>query len=257
MPEIYTKIQELLDKGRKLALCLVIEDRGHTPRKTGTKMLVLDDGAIVGTIGGGLTESKLIEKALEVIKGKSPQKFKFELTEKNDMLCGGVMEFYIERIEPKKNLFIFGAGHIGRKLAEFAHKLEFKITLIDEREGIFDEFDCSNYTIINKNHKDVFDELPFNDQTFIAAISHIHQYDREVIAQCAKKKHAYLGMIGSKRKIEKSKQVFLEKKLLTEEEMQGIDWPMGLPIECQTPEEIAISILAKLIDVRGKMQKLS
>lgn len=172
------------------------------------------------------------------------------------MCCGGVLQVYIEPVGKRFSLYIFGAGHIGACLAIEASKLGFTVTLIDERPEMFKGVSIEGINQINKNHREAFDELVFNNQTFVASISHLHEYDREIVAHCARQPHAYLGMIGSQRKIAKARQVFLDLKLLTNEEMEAIDWPMGIPIECQSPEEIVISILAKLIDVRGKMMKV-
>ena len=170
------------------------------------------------------------------------------------MGCGGYVETYIEPVINKMKLYIFGAGHIGCILADFAHKLDFRVTLIDERKEIFDEFSTENFNIIKKNHKLTFKDLSFDKNTFIASLSHKHGYDKEIIEYCAKQEYSYLGMIGSKRKVEKIKKEFLNNNSLTENQLQKIDWPMGVKIECQTPEEIAVSIIAKLIDVRGKMK---
>jgi xanthine dehydrogenase accessory factor len=96
--------------------------------------------------------------------------------------------------------------------------------------------------------------LNFDETTFITTMTHSHENDRDIVAFCAKQKFAYIGMIGSRRKVKTAKEFFLSKNLMSEDEIQKIDMPMGLKIECQTPEEIVISILAKLIDVRGKMK---
>lgn len=253
--DIYQKITELKSQNIDMALCTVIASKGSTPRKAGSKMIVTCNGDIFGTIGGGLTEQKTKEAALEVIKQNKPVVFSFALNEKNDMLCGGLMDIFIEPVETKMRLYIFGAGHIGQKLAPLAYQLGFDVTVIDEREGIFEGFDQSiNITHVNKNYKVFFSDMVFDNKTFIAAISHLHDYDRDIIAYCAKQKFAYLGMIGSKRKIAKSKELYLANNILSEDEMAVIDWPMGVEISCQTPDEIAVSILAKLIDVRGKIQ---
>ncbi len=181
--------------------------------------------------------------------------FKHDLVSDHSMSCGGSVEVYIEPIAFKFRLLIFGAGHIGSKLAELANNFGFLVTVIDERTDIIDSISIDGINKINKNHKSAFEELVFDNRTFVASVSHLHEYDREIIAFCAKKNLAYLGMIGSKRKIATAKKIFTEQNILSEHEMSFIDWPMGVPIECQTPEEIVISILAKLIDVRGRKLK--
>jgi xanthine dehydrogenase accessory factor len=256
MASIYKKLVECEESGREAALCIITETNGSTPRKAGSKMLVYANGSIYGSIGGGNLEHKVISDALHVIESGKPQHFNHNLTNDHEMSCGGNVQIYIEPLGKKFRLHIFGAGHIGSGLAVQAKKLGFTVTLIDERPEVFSSAPPDeNIAQIRKNHKEAFEELIFDDRTFIASISHLHAYDREIVAHCALQPHAYLGMIGSQRKIAKARQIFLEQNLLTNEEMDAIDWPMGIPIECQTPEEIIISILAKLIDVRGKIMK--
>ena len=94
--------------------------------------------------------------------------------------------------------------------------------------------------------------LPFNEETFIAIMTYSHEIDREILAYCLQKPHAYLGMIGSKRKIEITKKMFTEAKIATMEELNNVDMPIGIDINAESPEEIAISILAKLISQKNK-----
>ncbi|MCH8318066.1 MAG: XdhC family protein, partial [Bacteroidetes bacterium] len=240
---------------QKAALCTVVNTKGSTPRKQGAKMLVMEDGKIFGTIGGGTLEQKVIENAIEVIKKKRAATFTHALVHDHGMCCGGTVEIFIEPIMNRKKLYIFGAGHIGKSLGKFAKELDFNVSLIDERDDVFNGWDVRGYNVIHKKHKRAFKELTFDENAFITVITHNHAYDREIIAHCNKQPHAYLGMIGSLRKVEIAKKTFRAGKILTEKEMKDIDWPMGVAIDVQTPEEIAISILAKLIDVRSKMNK--
>jgi xanthine dehydrogenase accessory factor len=252
MQGIYYKLNEIENSDLQAALCVITQTSGSTPRKAGSKMIVYDNSSIFGTIGGGNLESLVIENALKVIQSQSSVVSKHLLDKELQMGCGGSVEVYIEPVENKKKIYIFGAGHIGRNVAELAFRLNFRVILIDERENIFSEFDTTNYQIINKNFRDVFNELLFDKNTYITALSHTHGYDKEIVGYCAKKDFAYLGMIGSERKVEKLKKAYLEEKILDERDFEKIDWPMGVKISCQTPEEIAISIIAKIIDVRGK-----
>ena len=152
----------------------------------------------------------------------------------------------------KKKLFIFGAGHTGKTLADFADKTDFEVSLIDERVEIVDDLNFGDeINIIEKNHRSAIKDLKFDHHTYVVVVTHNHSYDRDIIATCAKLPHAYIGMIGSQRKIEVAKKAYLAGNILTEEEMEKIDWPIGLKINANTPEEIAISILAKLIKVRN------
>jgi xanthine dehydrogenase accessory factor len=252
MEGIFFKLNEAENSDLRAALCIITQTKGSTPRKAGSKMIVYEDGTIFGTIGGGNLENLVIANALKVIENQAITVDNHLLEKELQMGCGGSVEVYIEPVANKKKIYVFGAGHIGRIVAEFAYRLNFRVTLIDERENIFTEFDTRNYLIINKNHKEIFNQLVFDKNTYITALSHTHGYDKEIVGFCAKKDFAYLGMIGSERKVEKMKKSFIEENILNETDFEKIDWPMGVKISCQTPEEIAVSIIAKIIDVRGK-----
>lgn len=254
MESIFTKISELEGSNKNAALCIIIETSGSTPRKQGSKMLVFEDGQLFGTIGGGALEKQVILNAILAIKNNKAEVYTHHLEKEHNMTCGGKVDIYIEPIQKKKKLIIFGGGHIGKILAEFSKKCDFDITIVDEREEIFNNWDTGNYTIINKNLKLAFDEIPFDENTFITVMTHKHDYDHEIVAYTAKQPHYYLGMIGSKRKIEKLTAIFLNEKILSKEQIARIDWPIGIQIDVQTPEEIAVSILAKIIDVRSGMK---
>ena len=171
-------------------------------------MIVYGDGKIDGTIGGGQLEATVISQALEVLKTNRPQTFQHALVHDHGMCCGGSLEIFIEPIITMKKLYIFGAGHIGKALARFANELNFKVTLIDERPEAFDHPALADIQKLNKTHRVVFDELTFDENTFVAVVTHDHSIDREIVAYCAKQPNAYLGMIGSLRKVELAKKTF-------------------------------------------------
>lgn len=249
MNSIYQHIHEAIKTRKRAALCIITKASGSTPRKAGTKMLVFENGNIQGTVGGGSFEKMVIEKALILMQENSLGIYDFNLTEKEGMACGGFAQVYIETIQQQKQLVIFGAGHIGKALAPMAKQLNFGITLVDERPGIFNDLKESGYRCINKQYAEAFADINFTPDTYVCVMTHSHDFDKDIVAHCGKQNLAYLGMIGSKRKIEKIKQEFIDNNVLTDEQMLKINWPMGLSINCQTPEEIAVSVLAKLVDV--------
>ena len=253
MQHIFAKAEEIINGQTSAALCIVIDSQGSTPRKQGAKMIVYRDGTIFGSIGGGTVEKEVAEMALKMITSGKPAKVTFKLEEDLGMHCGGMMEVYIEPLNPIKKLFIFGAGHIGKALAGFARELEFSITLIDPRENIFNSAFFTTFSCINKDYFKAIEEAVFDENTYIVIVTPKHTFDEEILAVVARKPHAYLGMIGSGRKIELLRKRFLDEKILTREELDQIDMPVGIKFKADTPAEIAISILAKLIDVRNTL----
>ncbi len=255
MSSLYQKILEIESSNKKAALCTIISTKGSSPRKTGTKMLVYQNGKIEGTIGGGALEKKVIEQALNAIKNNSREVVGHNLVSELAMCCGGTVEIYIEPVMNRKKLYVFGAGHIGKALARFATELDFDVTLIDERIEAFESDDFTACEIINTHHANAIEQLSFTENTFIVILTHNHAYDREILALSSKKQHQYIGMIGSERKVAIAKKNIVASGILNEERANKIDMPIGIDIEAITPHEIAVSILAKLIDVRNKGTK--
>jgi len=255
MGSIYKKIVEIENSNTKAVVCTIIATRGSVPRKTGSKMIVYHDGTIDGTIGGGALEKKIIEEALEAVKNNSSKIVKHDLVNELAMCCGGTVELFIEPIMNKKKLYIFGAGHIGKSLAKFAVDLDFNCTVIDDRYDAFTNFFVQECVIIKEHYTEAIERLVFDEHTFVVILTHNHQYDREIVALTLKKQYQYIGMIGSQRKVEIAKKNILSLNMIKPEDIEKIDMPIGLDIAVNTPQEIAISILAKLIDVRNKKDK--
>ena len=180
-----------------------------------------------------------------------PKVFKHALAKDLGMACGGHHLIYIEPINPENKLYIFGAGHIGKALAIYAPDFGFSVTLIDHREDIFDKEQDSKIKFIQGKYLDTVNELTFDESTFVVIVTPKHSFDEDVLAKCATKTFAYLGMIGSKTKIAKARKRYLTEQTLTEKELDAVDMPIGIKFNAQSPEEIALSILAKMIDVKN------
>ena len=257
MNNIFEKISEAQKNNSDVALCIIVNTRGSTPREEGAKMLVYPDGKVTGTIGGGDLEKKVIANALNVLKTKRPSFFKHDLLHQHNMCCGGSVDIYIEPIMKKNKLYIFGAGHTGHALAKAAVPFNFETVITDDRKEYLDEIKSDGVNKLNMHYTQALPLLPFDEHTFITIMTYIHPYDRDILAYCLKKPFAYLGMIGSRRKVEMTKKMFSDAGIGTMEELEKVDMPMGIDIGAEDPDEIAISILAKLIEVKNKKAVLN
>jgi xanthine dehydrogenase accessory factor len=251
MQRIFAKTEEIIQGHQPAALCIVIDTRGSTPRKQGAKMIVYSDGSIFGSIGGGSIEMEVAGIAVKQIQLGKPAKITFNLEEELGMHCGGTMEVYIEPLIAEQKLLIFGAGHVGKALAGFARDLDFSVTLIDPREEIFRDENLSGFNMLNKDYFRAIEEVTFDENTYIVIVTPQHISDENILAVSARKPHLYLGMIGSSRKVDTLKKRFMAENILSPEELEKIDMPIGINIKAETPQEIAISILAKLIEIRN------
>lgn len=257
MKNIFEKIADAQRINADVALCIIVSTKGSTPREEGAKMLVYPNGKIFGTIGGGDLEKKVIVNALHVLKTKKPTTFKHDLLHMHNMCCGGSVEIYIEPIMKKNKLYIFGAGHTGLALAKQALHFNFETVIVDDRKEYIDEINLEGINKLNMHYTLALPLLPFDENTFVAIMTYSHPYDRDILSYCIKKPFAYLGMIGSRRKVEMTKKMFADAGIGTMDELEKIDMPMGIDIGAEDPEEIAISILAKMIEVKNKKVTLN
>jgi len=250
---IYEKIIESQKDNKNAVVCTIVNTKGSTPRKVGAKMIVYENGKIFGTIGGGELEKSVIKNALKQIKENEPKIFRHDLLHQHGMCCGGTADIYIEPIMKKNKLYIFGAGHTGQALAKYAANFQFEVVLIDDRKKYL--YDCT-LSEINKMHLpfgEALKFLPFDKQTYICIMTYNHPIDRNILSFCLKKPFAYLGMIGSQRKVEMTKKIFAEAGICLFEELESVDMPMGLDICAEGPDEIALSIMSKLIVVKNNV----
>jgi xanthine dehydrogenase accessory factor len=252
MVDIYQEIIEMKARGEDAALVTVVSAGGSTPREAGAKMLVKTDGSIVGTIGGGNLELTAAKAALKAIRTGKAEHLKFGLQpgEELGMICGGDVEVFIEPLLSEPNLFICGGGHIGLALDKIGRLLGYKITVIDDRpEYVSAERFPEAQRIIIENYRDSFAKLNVNRSGYIVIVTHGHKGDEDALAGALSTRARYVGMIGSKKKNES---VFshLREKGFTKEQLSKVHAPIGIEIHGQTPEEIAISIIAEIISVR-------
>jgi xanthine dehydrogenase accessory factor len=234
-----------------VALCTVVSVTGSAPRRPGAKMWVFEDGSIQGSIGGGQLEKQVIADAIDCLTQKTPKLYKHDLLHRHNMCCGGNVHIFIEPIMPADRLYIFGAGHTGKALSEMAATCQFEVVVIDDRPEYIAQIENSGIHKMPVSFQKVLPTLPFHENTYVAIMTYSHPIDRDILFYCLQKPHAYLGMIGSLRKVEVTKKMFRDAGHADEEALLRVDMPMGLDIGAETPHEIAISILAKLIAVRS------
>ncbi len=250
---IYREIIRLRSEGEAAALATVVRTVGSTPGKALFKMLIYPDGKILGSVGGGIVEVKVISKALEAIKNQEPDQFEFKLMECDGVMtddqpiCGGSMEVFIEPITVNPKLYIMGAGHVGQALARIGKIAGFRVVVVDDRKEFIDKEKLSDSDEVRLlDFKKVADEIIVNQSSYIVIVTRGHQYDENVLKAFIKSKAAYIGMIGSKRKVNEVFQSLINAGI-EKEFIDRVHAPIGLDIGAQTPSEIAVSIMAEII----------
>ncbi len=252
--DIYEQIVELRGQGRRGAVATITNVRGSIPSFQTAKMLVRDDGSIVGTIGGGCVEAEVWQAAREVMEEEKPRSLTFNLNNNpkydTGLVCGGTLEIFIEPVLPPALLYIFGAGHVAYNLYKVASIAGFDVVVVDDREAYANrERFPEARQVIDRDFEEVMAELNPPQSAYIVIVTRGHRDDMRVLRWALDVGARYLGMIGSRRKtISIYKE--LEKEGIPVEKFKDVHAPVGLEIGAVTPEEIAVAIVAEMIAVR-------
>ena len=263
MTGFYENLSELIRTHSKLALATVIDTSGSTPREVGAKMVVLPDGTTFDTLGGGKLELLVTKDAQDaLIKGESCTKEYSLLAEEQGGIgaaCGGNAKVFIEIITRGERLLILGGGHIGLALYKIALETGFSVVIVEERlEFITKERFPKTELLLNCTVDDSKVKEIIDKNTYIVIVTHEHKQDKLAVLSLINTEHKYIGMIGSKRKVKLTMDE-LETEGVPKEKLDRIYSPIGLDIQAETPEEIAVSIIAELVQVRraGEPSKIS
>ena len=252
MLDIYQEIIRIQTEGGEAALATIVSTKGSTPRETGAKMLVKGDGTTVGSIGGGNAESKVCREAKQVIMDGKPKILHLDLTGRGpiDMVCGGIMDVFIEPIESRPTLYIFGSGHISFPLVDVGKVAGFKVVVVDDRPEFAsrERLPDANQVLCDQ-FESAFLTLKIGPSGYIVIATQTHQSDERVLELALSTPANYVGLLASRKKKET---IFsrLKAKGTPQELLDKVHSPIGLEIRAETPEEIAISILAEIIKVR-------
>lgn len=250
--ELNHRMAELLADQSAFAYCVITDTQGSAPRKKGAAMLVLPEGRSIGTIGGGKSEKIIIDKARTAIRAKQSTLIHLGLDEDAEMICGGKISVFIQVFGEPNALYIFGAGHVGKAVAKLAVPLGFNVHMLDERKDVLDASDIPSLSKHHGTIESLVGVPAFDSDTYLIVTTHDHKSDIEILLSLCRKNYAYLGMIGSKKKVAKAK-ASLQSAKVPEEVINKIDMPIGLEIGAQGPEEIAVSILAGIIAAKNRL----
>jgi xanthine dehydrogenase accessory factor len=258
--DYYRQLSHALQAGIPIWQASVIYTDGSTPSRIGMKLAVPLEADPFGNLGGGEMEYAVINTIRDT-QPTSILKIAYNLDEcgapvltpltDTRMICGGVSEVLIEPLFNPYPLYIIGAGHCGRALAEFAQKTGFRVTVIDNRPELLAPSAFPPETTLSGNDYSALETvIAFSPAAFVVIMTYGHVHDSQVLEACLPREYRYLGMIGSKKKVAETMDK-LRRKGIPEELLSKVHAPIGIPIGSHTPTEIAISILAEMIAVRN------
>jgi len=240
--------------GEPAALVTVVSTRGATPQKAGARMLVHGDGRIVGTIGGGCLEAEMTRRARQAIVDRRAELASYDLTPaeagEDGLVCGGRMQVFIEPIEGTPVLCLFGAGHVAQPLSRMARACGFRVEVADDRAKFAnaERFPDADLLVVDA-FPSAAARMTLGPNTFAVVVTRGHQGDAVALESVLKHDLRFIGLLGSRTKIVHIFAALAERGVASER-LAAVHAPLGLEIGAQTPEEIAVSILAEMIAVR-------
>jgi xanthine dehydrogenase accessory factor len=254
MNSIYQALADLETAHQPVALCTVVKTSGSTPRHSTSKMLVFPDGHILGTVGGGELENRVVKEALASLQDGRPRNLAYTMADPargDPGLCGGQVEVFVEPILPSPMLVVVGGGHVGKAVAHLAKWLGFRVAVSDDRT----EF-CTPEA--NPDADEFYPiplaELPLHlaitPQTALVLTTRGSNVDVAGLPALLDTQAGYIGVIGSRKRWNATIKE-LNQQGISDDKLARVRSPIGLGIGAETPEEIAVSIMAEILMLRG------
>jgi xanthine dehydrogenase accessory factor len=249
--DVFEELVRERNEGRACALATIVNAVGSIPSYQTAKMLVREDGSIAGTIGGGAAEAAVIAEAKEVIASGVSRMITYDLHENPrmdiGMVCGGSLNVYVEAITPPRVAYLFGGGHVNALVAKAARLAGFEVEVIDDRPEFASQERFPDARALHTgDFKTALAGLKPNSRALIFIATRGHALDADALRWAVETPASYIGMIGSKRKVQ-----FVYSKLkldgVSDEQFARVQAPVGLDIGSTTPEEIAIAVVAEMI----------
>ncbi len=255
MSQLAQELIRVKEERAAAVLATVVEAGDGVRVEAGEKWLIRDGGMKVGKIRDEALLSAVLKEAEARLDEQKSKLVSLDVPE-----AGGKVEVFFDVMTAPPKLYVVGAGHIAVPLVKMAKILDFHVTVFDDRMLFAnrDRFPDADSVLVG-DMAQTLKQLPINPSTYIILITRGHKYDEPCLREIIHSRAKYIGMIGSRRRVKACFQRFREEEKIAEELIQRVHAPIGLDINTETPEEIALSILAEIIKVRrgGKAQSLS
>ena len=259
---VFQALAELEASNQAGVFCTIVRSQGSTPRGIGSKMIVYPDGTIIGTVGGGEVESRVIEEALDSLKDGTPRILPYSMVDPqrgDPGVCGGQLEVFLEPIFPAPTLLLIGGGHVGKAVAHLAKWLEFRVVVSDDRPAFCTPEaipDADEYYPIKM--AELPEKMEISAWTYIVLTTRGSDVDVDGLPFLLETPAAYIGIIGSRRRWEMTQKQLIAAGI-KKELLARVHSPIGLELNAETPKEIAVSIMAEILMLRdgGDGQEMS
>jgi xanthine dehydrogenase accessory factor len=250
---LFEELAEIERTGKAAALATVVRARGSIPRHAASKMLVHADGHTSGTIGGGEMEERVRQAALQSLADGMPQllHYTFQDPAQGDPgVCGGEVDVFVEPVGRQPTIVVVGGGHVGQAVLHLARWLGFRTIVCDDRAEFANaEAAPEADQTLACPMGDLASRLNITPDTYLVLTTRGVPFDVEALPALLTTPAAYIGVIGSRKRWETTAQE-LRARGINPEALERVTSPMGLELKAETPEEIAVSILAQILQQR-------
>jgi xanthine dehydrogenase accessory factor len=251
---IYQALADLEAKNESAVVCTIIRSSGSTPRHAGSKLIVYEDGRFFGSVGGGEVEARVVQEALAALDDGRPRVLSYDMVDPKQGdpgVCGGQLEVYLEPILSRMELLIVGGGHVGKAVAHLARWLGCRVIVSDDRaEFCTPEANPDADLLLPVQMSEIPAALRITRRTVIVLTTRGVTVDTEGLPALLDSPASYIGVIGSRRRWLMTRKQLLEAGV-SQAALDRVHSPMGLELNAETPEEIAVSILAEIIMLRN------
>jgi xanthine dehydrogenase accessory factor len=250
----YRKVAEAEDKSEPIVVCTVISSQGSTPRHEGSKMLVYEDGHIDGSVGGGEIENRVLKEAMDALQDGRSRVLSYNMVDPSrgdPGVCGGTVDVYVEPVLPRPEVVIIGGGHVGKAVAHLAHWLGFRVVVSDDRpEFCTPEANPDADELVLAPMAELPLKKKITHQSYLILTTRGMVVDVPGLPPLLDAPAAFIGLIGSRRRWTQTRKSLIEAGI-PEEKLKQVHSPIGLELNAETPEEIAVSIMAEIIMLRN------
>ena len=250
LADLFAEVARMHREGVPGVVATVVAASGSTPRGPGAKMIVYGDGRTLGSVGGGAVEGETIERAIGLMGGRDTALISFQLDEEAGSACGGKMDVFLEPVAAAHCVAVIGGGHVGQAVAATAKRAGFRVVVVDDRSEMVtaERFPHADVRLAGGTEL-LGESLAVDETTFVVIVTRGHRFDEEWAKAVVALGPRYIGMIGSGEKVRKAFDE-LRSQGVSEDSLAAIHAPIGLDIGAETPDEIAVSIVAEMIAVR-------
>lgn len=252
---VYDALIQAQERGERAALVTVVHVVGSVPRHAGSKMLVREDGSIVGTVGGGKMEALVIDAARALAGGEGAAhllSYSLNDIEAGDPgVCGGTVQVFLEPVNTPPTLLVIGIGHVGRALAELGKWSGFRVVVCDDRADLCNAEalpGMDGYVVCKPGA--IAQQMAITTATYVAAVTRGLPVDIDLVPALLATPAPYIGIIGSRRRWALTARTLRQERGLSDADLKRIRAPIGLELSAETPKEIAVSIIAEIIMLR-------